>query len=104
MLGVNGSWLQPSSPAGRPRLSRSVYSVGVVNTPCSLQESASIVECMGPVHAVGSVSSGGGVAALVATHSGPSIERHHPRLASWRGSPGTPQNVTRLEMNPAISV
>ena len=32
------------------------------------------------------------------------VEQFHPRTESCRGSPGTPQNVTRAETNPEISV
>src|SRR6185437_5067793 len=105
--GLNGSWLQPSIPTGRPRLSWKVYSKGEVKTPSSCHESASSVVCTGPVHDVGSASNGGGVACPKGLQGGwcsSGLMQFHPRTESWRGSPGTPQNVTRLEMNPEISV
>src|SRR5262249_30504952 len=106
-LGVNGSRLQPSMPIGSPRLSLNVYSNGCTNAPSFSHESAVIVVRTGPVQEVGSVSSGGGVACSVGEHGNAfacGARQFQPLTESWRLSPGTPQNVTLLEMKPATSV
>ena len=108
MLGVNGSWLQPSIPTGRPRLSLKVYPNGGVKTPLHPRVPFDVRAAPARCTPSASVSSGGGGSCSVGVHAGAmsccGLRQFQPRTESWRGSPGTPQNVTRLEMNPEISV
>src|SRR5579872_983899 len=70
-------------------------------------ESTSTSDLRGtPEQNVGSSSSGGGSCASNGLH-GPyerSKRQPKPRCPSWRGSPGTPQNVTSLWMKDAVCV
>src|SRR5580692_3588434 len=103
--GSNRKLLHPSNPVCSPAAFSRVYWASTGFAPGVNHDSASTVvrTPAGPVHDVGNVKNGVcEVCSCVAHGLSPDTSRERqvqPRSGSWRGSPGTPQSVTRAPKN-----